>query len=447
MQQSAADGPEPLQYPRGMPEERERSSRFTTTDLIGPTLIFLGCFLLAVAVALPTLVGGALRTISLATDVTTSAPSLTPPQTDRPARILDRCSLATPGARVLDADLTRQQRVLAVRPADAHRVTLQAGTSIRVDHLVVDGRTVDPAAPRPGSEVPVPDGASACTDETIAAVKDRITLDRSSALPDLSAGGSSEIQYDSRRAPIRVPDRRGFTYMFGFDTIDDATPGKATLQYFDVATRRTVPLTVVGDDQVRGHEAVRLRAEIPDTDLHQIRAADGGAAEDGTPPTIITRPASWFTAAGVAIPGDPARPLKATLHHRGTVEMSVDPATGTILDQRITVDEAYRFIDPDPALADAQLTSLAATFRYDATSQRAMARQATGLDAPATVWGRVVPVFAAIAGLALLIAGIVIMHPALNPRPRLAAWWRQRQRRARPDDHDDPPPEDTTPSS
>ena len=442
-----------------MPEEPGRGSRFSTTDLIGPTMIFFGGFLIAVAVALPTLVADNFRTISLGTDVTSSAPSLEPPQTEPGARILDRCSLVTPGARILDAALTRQQRVLAVRPADTRRVTLQAGTSVRIDHLTIDGKKVDATAPRPGSEVPVPAGDDPCTNPTVAAVKDRITLDRSSALPDLSRGGSSEIQYDSNRAPVRVPDRRGFTYLLGFDTIDSGTTG---LQYFDVTTRRAVPLTLVGDDQIRGHKAVRLRAEIPDVDLHQINGSGTDTVET-TPPTIITRPASWFTAAGVAIPGDPNRPVTATLHHRGSVEMSVDTATGTILDQRITVDEAYRFIDADPALADASLTSLAATFRYDDVTRRELARAATALAAPATVWGRVIPVLAGIAGVALLIAGIVLMHPPWDPRPHLSRWWarrsaslRRRRREDPPPPHDDPPadarthdapPGDTTTSS
>ena len=49
--------------------------RWSTADLAGPTLIFVGAFLLAVTIALPTLLVGGFRTIPLSTDFTTVAAS------------------------------------------------------------------------------------------------------------------------------------------------------------------------------------------------------------------------------------------------------------------------------------------------------------------------------------------------------------------------------------
>ncbi|AZG46347.1 DUF3068 domain-containing protein [Gordonia insulae] len=374
-------------------------SRLSTTDLIGPVLIFVGGFLVAAAIALPTLFVDNLRTIPLSTDVTTTA------VTGEPATILDRCSLATPAARTVEADLTRQQRFVAVRPADADRVTLQAGTSVRADHLRVDGREVDPEAPRPGSDVAVRAGASACTDPTITAFRDRVTLDRVTALPDLTSDGtgqpgSSEIQYDNNAAPIRVPDRRGYTYLLPFDvSTTDHT-------FFDVTTRRSVPLRFTGDTTVHGRDAARFVADVPDTDLHQI----GNGSAQSTPPTIITRPAAWFGVGGV----DPARPLTATLHHSGRWDLAVDTATGTILDADMVVEQTYRFIDT--SLPDHRVTNLSATFGYDERTQRDQSRRATALAAPVTVWGRVIPLFAAIGGVAAILAGLAIINPAWRPR-------------------------------
>ncbi|MFW0794231.1 DUF3068 domain-containing protein [Gordonia sp. CPCC 205515] len=371
--------------------------RLSTSDLVGPVLIFLGGFLLAVALALPTLFVDNLRTIPLSTDVTTTAPSTTDSENaaDPPtARVLDRCSLTEPSARVVPADLTRQQRFVAVQPSDADRVTLQAGTSIRIDRLTIDGRTVDPTAPRPGS-TRIPAGETACTDPTVSAVRDRVTLDRSTALPDLAGGangqpGSSEIQYDSGAAPIHAPDRRGYTYVLPFDT------SSSDHLFFDVTTRRTVPLRFAEETTVHGHDAARFIADVPDTDLHAI----GNGDAQSTPPTIITRPASWFGVAGV----DATRELTATLHHSGRWELAVDTATGTILDERITVLEEYRFIDT--SLPDHRVTYLSATFAYDDKSQRAQVRRATALASPITVWGRVIPIIAAIAGVGAIVAGL-----------------------------------------
>ncbi|MEE4022196.1 DUF3068 domain-containing protein [Gordonia sp. PKS22-38] len=395
------------------------SSRLQTRDLIGPVLLFVGGFLLAAAIALPTVFVDGLRTIPLSTDVTTTAVSSGAGGSadDPPAQVFDRCSLATPTARVVDAELVRQQRFVAVQPSDAERVTLQAGTSIQADHITVDGREVDPQAPRPGSDVEPAPGDSACTDPTITAVRDRITLDRTSALPDLGpsggAPGSSEIQYSATTAPIRVPDRAGYTYLLPFDV------AATEHTWFDVTTRRSVPLRPAGDTTVHGRDVTRFVADIPDTDLHQIT----GAAQTN-PPTAITRPAAWFGVPGV----DPARDLTATLHHTGRTEIAVDLATGTIVDQQITVEQTYRFIDPD--LPDQRLTALSATFGFDDATQERMSERATSLATPVTVWGRVVPIVAAVAGVAVIAIGLMFLTPG----------WRPRRRRRGPESDEDPAP-------
>ncbi|GAB91386.1 DUF3068 domain-containing protein [Gordonia rhizosphera] len=386
-------------------------SRFSTGDLIGPLLVFLGGFLLAAALALPTLYVDTLRTIPLSTDVTTVAPA------KGTARILDPCSLGTPTARVVDAELTRQQRYVAVRPADADRVTLQAGTSIRAENLTIDGREVDPDTPRPGSDAATADGATPCTDPTITAVRDRITLNRASAEPDLISGagdqpGSSEIQYDSNTAPVRVPDRHGYTYLLPFGVTE------SDHVYFDITTRHAVDLRYSGETTVHGRDAARFVADIPDTDLHQI----GSGSADGTPPTMITRPAAWFGVPGV----DPAREVTATLHHTGRVELAVDTVTGTILDEQITVEQTYRFTDL--TLPDHRLTNLQATFAFDDKTQRRQSERATALATPVTVWGRVVPIVAAIAGVGAIAGGLLVINPA----------WRPRRRATSPSDADPP---------
>ncbi|MGW9262973.1 DUF3068 domain-containing protein [Gordonia terrae] len=376
-------------------ETRPEPHRWSVADLAGPTLIFVGAFLLAVTIALPTLLVGGFRTIPLSTDFTTVA-------TADDATIFDRCSLETRSARAVDADLVRQQRVVAVQPSDEHRVTLQAGTSIQAQALRIDGREVDPGDPRPGvdpGDSQADDPAQPCNDATVNAIKDRVTLDRKNALPRLAARGASEIQYDSGQAAVLVPDRRGVTYLLPFDT------EPADREFFDAVTRTTVPLVYDGDTEVHGRDVDRFRAEVPDTDL--ARAALGRPV--GTNVTI-TRPASWF---GV---GDTSRPLTANLHHRSSWDLAVDPRTGTIVDATITVDEVYRFPDGTPGVpADFELPHLRATFAYDEDTQTRMTDLADDLASPILIWGRLVPIGTAILGIVALVAGLVLTNPAWLP--------------------------------
>lgn len=376
-------------------ETRPEPHRWSAADLAGPTLIFVGAFLLAVTIALPTLLVGGFRTIPLSTDFTTVA-------TADDATIFDRCSLETRSARAVDADLVRQQRVVAVQPSDEHRVTLQAGTSIQAQALRIDGREVDPGDPRPGVDPggsQADDPAQPCNDATVNAIKDRVTLDRKNALPRLAARGASEIQYDSGQAAVLVPDRRGVTYLLPFDT------EPADREFFDAVTRTTVPLVYDGDTEVHGRDVDRFRAEVPDTDL--ARAALGRPV--GTNVTI-TRPASWF---GV---GDTSRPLTANLHHRSSWDLAVDPRTGTIVDATITVDEVYRFPDGTPGVpADFELPHLRATFAYDEDTQTRMTDLADDLASPILIWGRLVPIGTAILGVVALVAGLVLTNPAWLP--------------------------------
>lgn len=373
------------------PVEPSAPRRWSTADLAGPTLIFVGSFLIAVTIALPTLLVGTFREIPLSTDFTTVA-------TAEDATILDRCSLATPTARTLDADLVRQQRVVAVQPSDEHRVTLQAGTSVQAETLRIDDRAVEPEDPRPGSGANA-DSPEACNDATVNAVKDRVTLDRETAEPQLSARGASEIQYDSNEAPVLVPDRRGFTYVLPFDT------SPTDHEFFDVVTRTTVPLKYAGDTEVVGKDVARFRAEVPETDLAQ--AALGRPV--GTD-VVITRPSSWFGVDG------PRRNLTATLRHRASWDLAVEPRTGTIVDAKITVDESYAFPDGTPGVpADFRLPHLQATFSYDTNTQSQMSRLASDLATPITIWGRIVPIVTGVLGVVALVVGGLLINPAWLP--------------------------------
>ncbi|WP_083837216.1 DUF3068 domain-containing protein [Gordonia effusa] len=345
------------------------ASHFSTRDLIGPTLIFLAAFLLAVTVAAPTFLVDKFRKVSLDTDVTvvaTSAPG---------TKFLDACALDAPVALVRTGDLLTGQRVVAVRPADADRVTLQAGTSVRV----AGGKA-----------------AEDCDNPTVTAFKDRVTLDRRSAAP--IANPVSAVQYDSNRAPVPLPQRAGVTYLFPRDPASG-------LSFYDVATRRSVPLRAAGDANVNGLDAVRFTADIPDTDL----STQYGVDNRPEPGTLITRPARWFGSIdGVA----PSTPLTAALHRSGQWSLSVDPKTGIIIDADFTIAQEYRIVNPgtNAALSGLRLPSLVASFSYDDTSQKELTDTARAQSRPQIIWGRIVPLIAGMLGVIALVAGVVLLR-------------------------------------
>lgn len=360
-----------------MPESRPRLS---TRELIGPTAIFFAAVLLAAAVSVGPLVGATLKKVPLDVDqawVLDGGPG---------TRALDRCSLTGPRARVLDATVRQHRRVLAVRPADSDVVTLQAGTALGIDRLMIDGK---PVAPDDVCDTP----------GTITATIDRVTLNRTTAAPT----GGSEIQYDDQSAAVTVPDRRGYTYMLPFGFSPDAN------HYFDPVTRQSVPLTASGTESVGGRTVTHFVAAIPETDL---------SAAEQDPRAVLTKPASWFG----DFPGiTPTDQLTATLRHRATIELFVDDVTGVIVSERSTVTETYRFTSElrarGPQLHDYALINVDTTLDADRQTVRDAASYASGRARPVLLTTRVVPLAAGALGLILLALGIWWLRRPTEPSP------------------------------
>ncbi|EGD53255.1 DUF3068 domain-containing protein [Gordonia neofelifaecis] len=351
--------------------DRPTGPRWTTRDLIAPTAFFLGALLLAAAVAMGPMIGPGLKKLPLGVDRTWIADG------SDDTTVLDRCSIDSPAAKVLQARVQQRRRTVAVRPADSGVVTLQAGTALGADSYQVDGRSVD--------------AEKVCAEQTLVATVDRVTLDRVTASPT----GRSEIQYDDKRAAVAVPDRRGRTYVwpYGFDD-----PG----HYFDVTTRQSVPLQRIGETEIDGRTVARLHAVIPDTDL-------GASGTD--PRGVITRPASWFGSfPGVA----PGRTLTATLHHRATHDLFVDTATGVVVDERTEIEEEYRFTaaeaGADRGLADFRLTNLSTVLTGDRQSRVDGADAARDRARPVTLVTRTLPIALGVLGVVILIGGGVWVY-------------------------------------
>ena len=327
------------------------TSRWSTRQLLAPTLIFLAALFATVAVASPLILAPQLARVSLDTNLVSVAASTAPVAT------LDRCSLDRPQASMLEPrTLTRSQRVTVVRPADRTVATLQAGTVIR------RGDT-----PGPG-----------CADPVLLANVDRVTLERTTASPT----GASSIQTDSTRPAVVLPERDGHTYLFA-----PQESWATAHHFFDPITRRTVPLVVVGADTVDGLDVTRLRADIPDTNLAALPGAD--------PRTSLTKPGAWFGWPDASVT---AATVTAQSHQRGRYTLWVDAKSGLIVDAEIAVTREYR-------AGGRTLTDFDATLRYDAKTRTTLVHAARSQARPAWVVGRVIPLVAALGALATVVAG------------------------------------------
>lgn len=340
------------------------TSRWSTRQLLPPTLVFLAALFATVAIASPTLLAPQLARVSLDTSLVTTSKSTAPVAT------FDRCSLDRPTASAVPPrTLIRNQRVVVVRPADRKTATLQAGTAIRRD------------AP----------ASTGCTDPVLSAVVDRVTISRTTAAPD----GESSVQTDSTRPATVLPDRTGLTYLFAPRLHTDG------LQFFDPITRRTVPLQKLGDDTVEGLSIVRLRADIPSTNLAALPGAD--------PRSRITKPAAWF---GWPAP-DPAAPITADAHQSGRYTLWVDKRSGLIVDAEIAVRRDYRAgagngVSGRNDAVDRSLPDFAASFRYDAATRASLADAARSQARPAWLAGRIVPLVAALGALAAIVGTVTL---------------------------------------
>lgn len=338
--------------------------RLSARDLLGPSALFLGALLIAVAVAIGPLLGADLKKVPLDVDQTWVADG------SADTRLLDRCSVNTPRAAVVDGTVSQQRRILTVQPSDSRVVTLQAGTALGLVGKDATG-----------------DEENACDEPTLAAAIDRVTLDRRTAAPT----GRSQVQYDDERAAVPITDRRGYTYLlpFGFDP-DDA-------QYFDPVTRRTLPLRAVGAETMGGRAVTHFVVDVPDTDL---------AVAQQDPRAVLTKPASWFGDLDATAPDEV---LTATLHHRATRDLFVDTVTGVIISERAQITEVYRFVPEvrtrSAALDDFTLTNLSTTLTSDHQSMREAADYAAGRAWPVAVATRAVPV-AGVLGTAALVMGV-----------------------------------------
>lgn len=381
-----------------------KGPRISARDLAGPVAIFFGVLLIVLAIALPLYYVGTLKKTPMDLDITSVATSQAQQGVSgsdaMPAKIFNRCSLDAPRAEVSDAHLTEQQRVLVVDPADSSRATLQAGNSIRIDSFTNGDQTETP---------PAAGGENDCMTSLLTATRDRVTTNRKSAEPQISGGGQSEVQVDAGENSVSLPDREGLQYRFPFD-VDKGDD----YSYFDLTSRTTNPLQFVDETEVAGINTYHFTQEVPETDLSTLTDAN----DQQLAGTSIEQPAGWY---GGFKGHRNNEKLPASLVQTTTRDLYVDPVSGTIVNEREHIKQAYKLNvseDSPQAMLDYRLTSLDVVFSYNQSTQEQLAADAKDLGNPIKLWGRWIPIGVGILGVLLLAAGVwLLLRTPRTPAP------------------------------
>ncbi|MXP21833.1 DUF3068 domain-containing protein [Gordonia sp. HNM0687] len=379
---------------------------------------FLGAACIAAAIAIPLFLVPQLRVVPLDLDITSEATTVAEDGSTGerfPARVFDRCSVSEPRAQVDDAHLSQQRRSVIIEPSDRRQATLQSAQTVQIDRLRnADGDETEPT-------MAAADAARECDDGLLTANIDRVSVNRTTSVPN---GTVSSLQLEAapegvnpQDVSVELPDRQGFQYKFGFDV------QKRSYLYYDTNTRQDIPVEFVGETTIDGVTVYEFSGEVPETDVSSLPNAQGQAALG----TILTMPASWWGISGPGVEPEDS----VTMHRYATATRSVwvEPETGTIIDGM--EDQHQYFRSPDqsedtPApIRDFQMDVLKGRFKWTdetVSNQAARADDYMGQLRLGNFW---LPLILGIVGVVLLGVWALL-------------FWRGR----RSDDDDTTPPTD-----
>ncbi|MFD4295228.1 DUF3068 domain-containing protein [Rhodococcus sp. NPDC058505] len=322
----------------------ERSGPSRTLACI---LVGLGAFLLAAALLIPTYTVGKLKKTPLDLEVTTIAAGN--------GDVLDAKSL-TSGRAVVDTNvpLVAQRYVTVVDPSDADRITVQAGQTLRRTDKQGDTGL-------------------------LTATVDRVTLDRVTSMPIQDPIGT--IQTDANK-PAEEVEHTGLQYKWPFDAEQKAYP------YFDLNSRTTQDIDFVEETEVNGMKVYHYSQKVGPVDLSKVVSS---------PTNKLALPAdTWGVEGGAA-------PITMTRWYENERDVWVDPVTGVVVKGQEKLFQYYSRTAGKP-----EVTVLKATLPFDEETIEYQVQQAKDGQDKLAVFGRTVPIVAAVLGVIALAAGLFL---------------------------------------
>lgn len=322
------------------------------------------------------------------------------------SKMLSVCSLLESHARVLDAKIHGNRKLISVKPSDLGRVTYQMSSVLVADSVFSHGRQRD-------LEVNKGDlGEKPCFDAVVSGQVDLVTVNRKTGLPVHSDTAKSAIRLDPTRAARVIADREGITYRF-----PTHVNSNAHYKFFDPLTEQTLPIEYKGTENIGDVEVYHYVQDVPERDLSELtlKGRNISGEEFESPPvgTVLVKPASWWRIKNYKHLG--ARARKALMMHRfGSVKRDiwVEPQSGVIIKTREDQKEEYHLRANSPlatsSVANYKLTAYEGVQETDQHSIDQSTQIARDINSHNKTGLTVVPAILALAAVLVLITGILL---------------------------------------
>lgn len=310
-------------------------------------LVGLGAFLLAIAILIPTYTVGKLEKTPLDLEVTTIASGN--------GSVLNSAALLAGKAQVdRNVPIVAQRYVTTQDPSDADIVTVEAGQTVRRTDKQGDTGL-------------------------LSATLDRVTLDRVSSMPTNDPVGTIRTSNDK---PAEDVSRDGLQYKFPFNTEQKSYP------YFDLNARATKDIDFVEEAEINGLKVYHFQQTIDPVDLSKVV---------NSPTNKLSLPAdTWGVEGG-------ATPITMTRWYTNVRDLWVEPKTGVIVKGQ---EQLHQYYGRSKTSVDVDVLNV--TLPFDEATVEYQAQQARdGMD-KLSLFGRTVPIIAAVLGVIALIAGIFL---------------------------------------
>ncbi|WP_072804625.1 DUF3068 domain-containing protein [Rhodococcoides yunnanense] len=323
------------------------AERSGPSRILALALVGLGAFLLVAAILIPTYTVSRLEKTPLDLEVTTVSTGS--------GSVLNAASLAAGRAQVDEnVPLVSQRFVTVEDPSNADEMTLQAGQTLRRSDKQGDTGL-------------------------LTASVDRVTIDRVSSLPVEDPIGTIQVQGDKPAEEVR---HTGLQYKFPFGAEQTSYP------FFDINARASKDIDFVEETEINGTKVYKYEQTVGPVDL---------ASVVNIPTNRVTLPAStWGVEGG-------ADPVTMTRWYENKRTVWVEPETGVIVKGEEQVHQYY-----SRTAGTSEVDVLNAPITFDENTVEYQIQQAKDGQDTLSLFGRTVPIIAAVLGVIALIAGIIL---------------------------------------
>ncbi|MFY2787571.1 DUF3068 domain-containing protein [Rhodococcus sp. MALMAid1271] len=324
------------------------AERSGPSRIVALVLIGLGAFLVVAAILIPTYTVSALEKTPLDLEVTTVSTG--------EGSVLNSSSLAA-GRAVVDENvpLVSQRFVTVEDPSNADIMTLQAGQTLRRSDKQADTGL-------------------------LTANVDRVTVDRKTSMPVDNPIGTIQVSGDK---PAEEVAHTGLQYKFPFNAEQKSYP------YFDINARASKDIDFVEATEINGTPVYKYQQTVGPVDLSTVV---------NLPTNKVTLPAdTWGVEGGT-------EPVTMTRWYENTRTVWVEPETGVIVKGEEQLHQYYAREAGTP-----EVDVLKAPITFDENTVEYQIQQAKDGQDKISLFGRTIPIVAAVLGVIALIAGAFLL--------------------------------------